>query len=123
MSVKLPDNAVMWKLDDWKDDNPKTNDYNPGKLDGKELRLIALQKERRLRNLFFKTTKNWIYHVGNTRLIVYKPFPKCAGVIPMGLSLKSGLRHPKSVPMETYAKLFIDRIDIIWLHENDFVLV
>lgn len=117
---RLPENAVMWKLDDWTDNNPKTNDYDPGVLDGKKLKLIALQRERRL--LIFKTTKNWIYQVGDSRLIVYKPFSKCAGVVPMGLSLTSGLRHPKSVPMETYAKLFIDKIDPQWLKDNDFVL-
>lgn len=123
---RLPEEAVMWKLDDWKDGNPKTNDFNPGKLDGHPLILIAEQKERRLSRLYFKSTKNWIYRI-ETRvdLIVYKPFPKCAGVIPMGISLMSGWWHPKSIPMEQYVSKFglTNPPDLAWLKNNDFVLV
>jgi len=124
MSAKVPPEVLMYKLDDWKDGDPKTNDFNPGKLDGKTLVLIALQKERRLLKRIFHPTKNWIYRIGDrTDLVVYKPFPKAAGVIPMGISMTTMWWHPKSVPMETYCERFITMPDKEWLAMNDFVLV
>jgi len=118
---RVPPEVLMYKLDDWADGDPRTNDFNPGKYNKQPLKLIAKQFNRRL--LFFRRTKNWIYQIGSSREIVYKPFPKSAGVMLMGISMKSMWWHPKSVSMEHYAKYFIDKIDPDWIKRNDFEFV
>jgi len=121
----LDPNALMFWVDKWKD----ITDSFAGKIDGKLLRLIAIQRERRLwKRLIGRKIKNWIYYIEGTRLIVYKEFPKSAGAMKMGLSghfLKtSGSPYHKfAVPMETYARYFLDNIDPDWLKRNDYELI
>lgn len=104
------------------------NDRCPGRFpkeNPKKLIKIAIQKERRLFGLI-KTgaTKNIIYKLEGTRDLVYKEKNEChPGVIMMGLSGKNWKSHPKSVPMEMYAKYFLDVIDPQWLKRNDYEFV
>jgi len=116
---RAPPDKLFYKLDDWTDGDPKTNDFNPGKYEGQPLKLIYIQYSRRLR--FFKKANNWIYQIGDKRWIVYKPFPKAAGAFHMGVSDKSFHWHPKALEMEQYAKYLIDGLNPEWAARNDFV--
>lgn len=115
-----PKNLMYW-VDSWKN-------TNPGKVNGVHLFLIAIQKARRARDLWRKKPKNWIYKIGNTREIVYKEFERSPAVMKMGVS-GHFLRHSGNpfhkfmVPMEKYAKYFIDNSDPEWLKRNDYELV
>ena len=112
---------VVRLVDDFQDDNFSTRDSCPGKVNGNELIPIGRQIERRL---FRKSRiKHLIYVEQNTRNIWYKDSHCNAGVIAMGFSIKNLEMHPKSVPMEQYAKYFIDESDPEWLKRNDFELL
>lgn len=99
----------------WTDDYKKSN---PGSVNGQPLKLIGIQVIKRV--LRPKITKNYIYRIGNTREIVYKPFESAPAVMKMGISGVTWERHPNSVSMEDYAKYFIDKVDLAWLKRNNF---
>ena len=105
---------LMYWVDDWRKSDP-------GTVNGQPLQLYGIQVIKRF--LRPKVTKNWIYRIGTTREIVYKPFPKAPAVMKMGISGNTWAQHPKSVSMEQYAKYFIDRVDLDWLKRNSFELV
>lgn len=101
-------------VDDYRDFDPKTKNASPGKVDGQQLNLIAYQFQRTWNpKSWFGNgqIKNWIYRVGSSRTVVYKQGPDNPGVCLMGISINRQDYHPNAVPMEMYAKLFIDRND------------
>lgn len=116
---------LMYMVDDWRDSKP-------GKVDGRDLILIAVQKERRLSKFWKKSIKNWIYRIAGTKEIVYKEYPASPGVMRMGLK-GSFLRnsgnpwHRKSVPMEEYYDMFVANKNrptyVAWRKRNDFSLI
>lgn len=122
---------VVRLVDDFQDDNYSTRDSCPGKVNGNILRPIGRQIQRRLfrRN----TIKHLIFLEENTRNIWYKDSYCNAGVVAMGFSLSKLELHPKAVPMEVYAQIFLDGVDKLvipvgtsakeWLKRNDFELV
>ena len=130
-------------VDAWRDNDPKTRNASPGKVDGQQLNLIALQYQRTWNpsTWFGKgQVKNWIYRVGSSRIVVYKQGPDNPGVCLMGISIKRQDFHPNAIPMELYAKLFIDRDDTdiavmgyvtkagvssikAWMEQNSFELL
>jgi hypothetical protein len=113
-------NSVVRFVDDYSDKNPKTNDSSPGKIDGKKLIKIGLQKERRL--LIFKRTKHIIFVLEGTRNIWYKNNFDYPVAVAMGFKASQLKWHPKAVTMERYAQLFIDDADPEWLKINDYEL-
>lgn len=113
--------GIVRFVDAWTDNDPKTRDSSPGTLDGKKLVAIGVQKERRL--LVFKRVKHVIFRLKGTREIWYKNNFDYPVAVAMGFSLSRLDLHPKAIPMEQYAKLFIDKTDLEWLARNDFELV
>ena len=113
--------TVVRFVDAWTDNDPKTRDSSPGKLDGKQLVKIGVQKERRL--LVFKRVKHVIFKLEGTREIWYKNNFDYPAAVAMGFSLSKLQMHPMAVSMEQYAKYFIDKIDLGWLERNDYSLV
>ena len=128
----MPDiNIAVRFVDDWKDHDPKTRNSSPGTVNGNKLYQIGIQKERRLLKILTgHSIKNYIFVEQGTRNIWYKQSFNNAGVVMMGFSLSLLGPHPKSVPMETYAKAFLDggyipelKADAdAWLKRNDYVL-
>lgn len=127
-------NTAVRFVDDVLDGNPKTNDFCPGKIDGKKLVKIAVQHERRL--LVFKRIKHIIYVQEGTREIWYKNNECYPSAVKMGFSISQMGNDKRAVPMEVYAELLIDgrsRPDTLvisvgdsarnWLARNDFELV
>lgn len=123
---KVTDPTILTGLvDAFLDNNPKTMDSSPGKIDGHQLRLVAQQIERRF--LRKASIKNWIYVAEGTRELFYKPTPNSPAWVRMGVSLsrlKAGFspRDEYAIPMEQYANYFLDQSDHKWLKQNDFVL-
>lgn len=109
-------------VDAFMDNDPKTRDTCPGTVNGHKLIKIALQKERRIFKKIIRPIKHIIYREEGTRSIWYKQSECNAGVVMMGFSMKEMDWDRKAVPMETYAKYFIDIIDADWLARNDYVL-
>lgn len=114
-------NTAVRFVDDYVDHDPKTRNSCPGKVNGHNLILIGKQIERRFFNR--GKTKHLIYLEEGTRNIWYKQSNCNAGVVKMGFSLSELDKDSNSVPMEEYAKYFIDKSDPEWLKQNDFVLV
>lgn len=123
--------TVVRLVDDFTDDNYSTRDSCPGKVFGHELIPIGRQIERRR---FRKNRiKHLIFVAKDTRNIWYKNSFCDAGVVAMGFSLSLLDKHPKAVPMEVYAELFLDGLDKLvipvgmsareWMKQNDFELV
>lgn len=113
--------SVVRIVDAWTDNDPKTRDSCPGKINGNDLIPIGIQWNRRLR--FFKRQKYIIYQENGTRNIWYKRSKCNAGVVAMGFSLSRLSMHPKSIPMSQYAKYFIDHINPTWLKRNNYQLI
>ena len=122
--------TVVRLVDDFTDDNYSTRDSCPGKVFGHNLVPIGRQIERRL---FRKSKlKHLIFVAEGTRDIWYKNSYCDAGVVAMGFSLSKLDKHPKAVPMEVYAELFLDGLDKlvipvgtsarVWMKRNDFEL-
>jgi len=123
--------TVVRIVDDWIDKDPATRDSCPGTVYGHKLIPIGRQIQRRLfrRN----TIKHLIFQEENTRNIWYKDSFCNAGVVAMGFSLSRLDMHPKAVPMEVYAEIFLDGVNRLvipvgtsakeWLKRNDFELV
>ena len=104
--------VFMGFVDDYRDFDPNTKNASPGKLNGNQLNLIAYQRERTWnpKTWFGKgNVKNWIYRVGSTRLVIYKPSPNTPGWALMGISRSRMDYHPNAISMELYAKIFIDK--------------
>lgn len=114
-------NSVVRFVDDWRDKDPKTRDSSPGKLDGKQLIKIGVQKERRL--LVLKRVKHVIFVLQGTREIWYKNTFDYPVVVAMGFKASELKFHPKAIPMEEYANLFLDNSNPNWLKRNDYELV
>lgn len=113
--------GVVRIVDAWTDNDPKTRDSCPGKINGNQLEPIAIQWNRRLK--FWKRQKYIIYQEHGTRNIWYKRSKCNAGVVAMGFSLKRLANHPKSISMEAYAKYFLDNWDSKWLKRNNYQLI
>lgn len=111
--------SLMSLVDGWRDPEARC----PGSVGGLKLIPIAIQTHRRLRNLFKKTPKHIIYQLGNTRGIWYKNSKCHVMAVKMGLSIRRLAMHPKAVPMEQYAKYFIDKIDVDWLKRNNYQFI
>ncbi len=114
-------NTVVRLVDAWTDNDPKTRDACPGKINGNKLVKIGIQWNRRLK--FWRKQKYVIYVEKGTRNIWYKSSKCNAGVVAMGFSRRRMDLHLKSVSMEEYAKYFIDRSDSKWLKRNNYELV
>lgn len=112
-------NSLMALVDDWRTKEGRC----PGSIDGLNLIPIAIQTHRRARNLWRKTPKHIIYVRGNTREVWYKNSECHVMGVKMGLSIKRLAMHPKSVPMEQYAKFFIDKVDMDWIDRNNFQFI
>lgn len=122
---------VVRLVDAWIDNDPKTRDSCPGKINGHELHPIGIQWNRRFR--FFKKIKHIIYQEVSTRNIWYKNSKCNAGVVAMGFSLSRLANHPNTVSMEIYSMAFLDNPnDLIielgitgaeWLARNDYELI
>lgn len=95
----------------------------PGTIRGKRLIPIAIQKERRIFKRLFKPIKTYIFVLEGTRNIYYKQDLCHPSVIAFGYSKDDPDWDGKSVPMEIYAKLFIDRVDPEWLERNDYTIL
>ena len=108
--------SLMYWVDNWRN-------ADPGEVGGKKLALIAIQHARRLRNLWRKKPKNYIYRIGKGREIVYKRYSKSPAVMKMGISIKRLRNHPNAVSMEKYAEYFIDHKDSDWLERNNYELI
>jgi len=108
-------------VDAFQDDNPKTMDSCPGRVNNRDLIAIAVQYNRRFR--FFKRKKNIIYREGATRNIWYKRSKCNAGVVIMGFSLSRLKNHPNAIPMQRYAEFFLDDRNPEWLERNDYKLI
>lgn len=111
-------NTAVRFVDDFLDGNPKTRDSCPGKVNGNKLIPIANQIQRR--TVGRKSIKHIIFIEQGTRNIWYKKSICDAGVVKMGFSLSELRMDARSVPMEVYAKYFIDRLNPQWLKDNDF---
>ena len=113
--------TVVRLVDDYIDDDYHTRDSCPGKVNGHKLIHIGNQIERRI----FRRgrVKHLIYLEEGTRNIWYKDSNCSPGAVAMGFSTKRLANHPNAVPMEQYAKYFIDQVDDSWLARNDFQLV
>lgn len=114
-------NSLMYWVDDWRN-------RDPGTVGGKKLIVIAHQMARRARDLWRKKPKNVIFQIEDTREIVYKRRFDGVAAMKMGISQKriwnsKDPRHKHAVPMEEYAKYFIDKIDADWLARNNYVLM
>jgi len=116
---------LMFWVDDW-------TDVNPGIVGGQPLKLIAIQKERRIRKFWKKSIKNWIYRIGDTKMIVYKEYPLSPAVMKMGLSghflRNSGSPYHKyAKTMEFYFDAFVGNPSelkfLMWRDLNDYELV
>lgn len=114
-------NSVVRFVDDYNDKNPKTNDSCPGKVFGHKLIRIGIQKERRL--LVFKRVKHVIFVEEGTRNIWYKNNFCYPVAVSMGFKASQLKMHPMAVPMEQYARYFLDQADNDWLDRNDYELV
>src|SRR3990167_1057167 len=101
--------TVVRLVDDFVDDNYTTRDSCPGTVFGHDLVPIGKQIQRRF--LRRNTIKHLIFVQKNTRNIWYKNSYCDAGVVAMGFSLSRLDKHPKAVPMEVYAELFLDGLD------------
>lgn len=127
-------NTAVRFVDAWLDDDPKTTNSSPGTVDGHKLILIGLQKQRRI---FGRgKTKHVIFLEEGTRNIWYKKNFDYPSIVKMGFSISEMRLDQKALPMETYAKIFIDGkktpdhlIGEIgtsarnWLKRNDFELI
>lgn len=113
--------TVVRFVDDYNDKNPKTNNSSPGALDGKKLIKIGVQKERRL--LVLKRVKHIIFVLEGTREIWYKNTFDYPVAVAMGFKASKLKWHPKSVTMEQYARLFLDKVDPDWLKLYDYELI
>ncbi len=113
------------------DDNYKTRDSCPGKVFTHSLIQIGIQRERRI---FGKgKVKHLIFVEDGTRNIWYKNSFCSAGVVAMGFSITKLEMHPKALPMEVYAEIFLDGEDKLvipvgtsskdWMKRNNFELV
>ena len=123
MAPKIDISIAVRFVDDYMDKDPKTRDSCPGKVNKHKLVLIGQQRERRIIKLLLnKKIKHYIFREEGTRNIWYKNSVCNPGVVMMGFSLSLLKMHPNAVPMEKYAKYFIDNIDAEWLAQNDFVL-
>lgn len=112
---------VVRFVDDYLDNDPKTRNSSPGKVFGHNLILIGKQIERR--PFRQKRVKHLIFQEEGTRNIWYKNTFDYPSIVAMGFSTSKLTQHPKAVPMEQYARYFIDRIDEDWIKRNDFELV
>lgn len=93
---------------------------NPGTINNNKLILVGHQIQRRV---FGKgKIKHYIFVEEGTRNIWYKEALHSIGVVAMGFSYTKLKLHPKAIPMEHYAKLFLDEADNEWLKQNDFVI-
>lgn len=101
-------NTAVRFVDDWADKDPKTRDSSPGKVDGKQLRQIGVQKERRLLRRLFKSVKHVIFLAEGTHDIWYKNNYDYPAVVKMGFSLSRLTMHPNAVPMEFYYEVFMN---------------
>lgn len=100
MTLKKFDvNTAVRMVDNWRE-------RNPGMLDDKPLRLIAIQKQRRLKRIFRGKVKHYIYWQEGTKNIWYKNAKDSVGVVKMGFSIKRLNSHPNAVPMEFYHDVF-----------------
>lgn len=121
---------VVRLVDDFLDDDYHTRDSCPGTIFGKKLIPVAIQRERRI---FGKgSIKHLIFKLEGTRELWYKKSYCNAGVVAMGFSLSQMDYDKRSVPMETYAELFLDGDKFVervgdnssnWLKRNNFELV
>ena len=109
-------------VDDFQDTDPRTRNSSPGSVNGNQLVMIGVQKERRLFKKAFWPIKNFIFVEYGTRNIWYKPSYNSAGVVKMGFSLSEMKMDKRSVPMDTYALYFLDHANPDWLARNDFEL-
>lgn len=99
MTKKFDINTAVRMVDNWRE-------RCPGEIDGKQLKLIGIQRERRIRRLFGKKIKHYIYQKDGSSELWYKN-DKCAvGVVKMGFSVKRLTSHPFAVPMEFYHDVF-----------------
>lgn len=116
-------NTAVRFVDDFIDKDPKTRNSSPGKVNGNQLIQIGIQKERRLLKILTgHKIKHYIFQEEGTRNIWYKQGFNNAGVVKMGFSLKELAMDKRSVPMETYARYFLDNIDPDWMERNNFEL-
>ena len=115
---------IFW-VDDWRD-------TDPGQIKGQPLILVGVQKERRIRKLWKKSIKNWIYAIDGSKMIVYKEYPLSPAVMKMGLSghflNKSGNpMHRYAVDMDYYYDVFVHNLfdidNIEWRERNNYELV
>jgi len=98
--MALDINVAVRMVDDWKE-------RCPGTVEGKALKTIAIQKERRkIKRLFGKKIKHIIYLLEGTEELWYKNNNCSVGVVKMGFSLKRLAQHPHAVPMEFYYAVF-----------------
>lgn len=107
-------------VDDYMDKDPKTVDRFPGKVNTHQLQVIGRQTERRLFGR--RKIKHLIFVEDTTRNIWYKTSLDAVGVVMMGFSLKTLEFHKLAVPMEEYARLFLDNSDPAFLKRNDYEL-
>lgn len=133
-------NQLMIKLDGF--DNARTGNFNPGTYNGQKLKLLAVQREKTWHGGVFGkgAVKYTVYQIGTLRTVVYKPFVACPMAMMMGLSLTNMYWDKHAVPMELYAKMFIDRnnldLDVQnyikaggcktikdWMDQNNFELI
>ena len=113
---------VVRLVDDFQDTDPRTRNSSPGSVNGNQLVMIGVQKERRLLKKAFWPIKNYIFVEYGTRNIWYKQSFNNAGVVKMGFSLSEMKMDKRSVPMEVYAQYFLDGTNPQWLERNDFEL-
>jgi len=100
MTLKKFDvNTAVRMVDNWRE-------RYPGTIDGHPLKLLAIQKERRLRRIFKGKVKHWIYWQESSKNIWYKNSKDAVGVVKMGFSLRRLSEHPNAVPMEFYHDVF-----------------
>jgi hypothetical protein len=109
-------------VDDFMDKDPRTRQTCPGTVNGNKLVLIAKQTSRRFGFLPSKI-KNVIFIEKGTRNIWYKRSICNVGVVKMGFSLSRLDTHPSAIPMEEYARRFIDRFDVDWLVRNNYSFI
>lgn len=111
-------NTAVRFVDAFMDEDFNTRESCPGKVYGHKLIPIANQIQRR--TIGRKSIKHIIFLEEGTRNIWYKKSICDTGVVKMGFSLNELRMDKKSIPMEIYAKYFIDRINPQWLKDNDF---
>ena len=92
-------NTAVRLVDNWRE-------RTPGTIDGKALKLVGIQKQRRLRRLFRGRIKYYIYLQVGTEAIWYKRKRSAVGIVKMGFSVRKLMSHPKAVPAEFYYAVF-----------------